>query len=316
MSEGSIQAVIVDPAAPERFVIRDVAAPQPLPNQALVVVKRFSVNRGEVRRAMTVTAQRPIGWDFAGVVEKPAADGSGPPAGARVAGMLDNGAWAQKIAAPVNAIAQIPDDVSFSVAASLPVAGLTALHSLYKGGFLLGKNVLVTGATGGTGDFACQLALLAGANVTATVRSPNRQAFVHQLGVRNIVVGEDPSAAANFGPFALIIDSVGGPHFDKILAMLATRGVCVIFGTSGGNEPTINASKFYSTGPTTLYGFILFNELKIEPASIGLKILADLVSSKKLVPHIDLEQSWTDIAKITKRLMDRAFTGKAVMAIE
>ena len=60
-----------------------------------------------------------------------------------------------------NALAELPDKVTFSQAATFPVAGLTALHALGKGGPLLGKRVLVTGATGGVGDFAVQLARLA-----------------------------------------------------------------------------------------------------------------------------------------------------------
>ena len=139
---------------------------------------------------------------------------------------------------------------------------------------------------------------------------------MQSLGVSDIVVGEDPSEAAGYGPYSLIIDSVGGPHFGKVLAMLATRGTCVIFGTTAGMEPTINASKFYSTGPTTSYGLILIQELLVEPASVGLDILGDLVGSKKITPHIDLEEPWQKVSEITKRLTERKFTGKAVLLVE
>jgi NADPH:quinone reductase-like Zn-dependent oxidoreductase len=310
------QAVVIDPSAVDRFVIRETPAPVPLPNQAVIRVKAISINRGEVRMGMNAPAGARIGWDFAGIVEQPAADGSGPKSGARVVGMLGKGSWAQAIAAPANAMAELPGNVSFTQAATLPVAGLTALHSLYKGGFLLGKNVLVTGATGGTGDFACQLALLGGANVTATVRSSNRVDFVKSLGVQNVVAGEDPSDAAKSGPYSLIIDSVAGPHFGKVLAMLATGGTCVMFGATGGAEPTINASKFYATGSATLYGLILFNELLSEPAGIGLKILADLVSAGKLKPRVEIEESWRKVGSIARDLMDRKFTGKAVLLVD
>jgi NADPH2:quinone reductase len=316
MPNSIIQAVVVDTSKPDRFVIRDVPAPQATPNQALVRVKAISLNRGEVRRSMSAPDGHRPGWDFAGIVESPAADGSGPKAGARVVGLLNSGSWAQLVATPTHSIASISDNVKFSQAATIPVAGLTALHSLYKGGLILGKSVLITGATGGTGDFACQLAKLAGANVVATVRSPDREAFVKSLGVDHIVVGDDPSAAANFGPYQLIIDSVGGPQFGKILAMLGPGGTCVVFGTTAGGEPNINLSKFYGTGGVTLYGFIIFHELQFEPPSIGLKKLADLVASGKLVPHIELEISWRGVAEVARNLMDRKFTGKAVLAVD
>jgi len=310
------QSIIIDPTSPDRFVIRDGPAPTALPNQALIRVKAISINRGEVRMGMNAPAGAKIGWDFAGIVDQPAADGTGPKAGTRVVGMINKGSWAQLIAAPTNAIAELPANVTFTQAAALPVAGLTALHSLYKGGFLLGKNVLVTGATGGTGDFACQLARLAGARVTATVRAASREPFIRSLGVQNIVVGEDPSDAAKSGPYSLIIDSVAGPNFGKVLAMLATGGTCVMFGATGGSEPTFNASKFYATGSATLYGMILFNELLREPAGIGLTILADLVATGKLKPRVEIEESWRKIGQIARDLMDRKFTGKAVLNVD
>ncbi len=312
----SIEAVVVDPAASGGFSIRQVPSPQPLPTEALVCVKSIAINPGEIRRSKAAPTGQRIGWDFAGIVEQPAADGSGPKSGARVAGMLYTGSWAQRISAPTNAMAEIPQKVSFSQAATLPVAGLTALHALYKGGFLLNRRVFVTGATGGTGDYACQLAKLAGAKVAAMARSPQREAFVRGLGVNHVIVGEDPSEAAKFGPYHLIVESVGGPNFGKILAMLAPRGTCVIFGTTAGTEPTINASKFYSTGQTTLYGMIVFNEFQNEAASIGMASLLDLVAAGKLVPHIEREDSWRNISQLTQDLTNRKFTGKAVLAID
>jgi NADPH:quinone reductase-like Zn-dependent oxidoreductase len=316
MGESANNAVVVDPAAPGRLVIRPVPAPQVLPNQLLVRVKAISVNPGELRRASGAPAGHRPGWDFAGIVEQSAADGTGPAVDSRVVGMLSVGSWAQRIAAPVNAVAKLPDNVSFAQAAALPVAGLTALHSLYKGGFLLNKPVLITGATGGTGDFACQLAHLGGARVVATVRSPQREGFVRGNGADQVVVGDDPSGAARFGPYALIIDSVGGPNFGKVLAMLATGGTYVIFGADAGVQTSFDARQFYSSGPKKIYGFLSFQELLTEPASIGLALLSDLVASGRLKPHIDLEEPWTKVAEIAQQLTDRKFTGKAVLSVE
>src|SRR4030095_4755915 len=99
---------------------------------------------------MAAAGWRP-GWDLAGVVERSAADGSGPAVGERVVGFLPEGAWAQRVVVPSNALAELPDKVTFSQAATFPVAGLTALHALDEGGPLLARRVLVTGATGGGG---------------------------------------------------------------------------------------------------------------------------------------------------------------------
>jgi NADPH:quinone reductase-like Zn-dependent oxidoreductase len=310
------KAVVVDPSAPGRFVIADFPAPQALPNQAIVRVKAVSINRGEVRYSMSAPAGRRPGWDLAGIVEKAAADGTGPKEGSRVVGLLNVGSWAQSVAVPTNAVAELPDSVSFEAASTLPVAGLTALHSLSKGGFLLGKKVLVTGATGGTGDFTIQLAKLAGALVVALARSKDREPIARQFGADHVVIGDDLSPAVALGPYDLIVDSVGGPNFGKTIEMLATRGVHVIFGATGGTDVSFNANKFYLAGHASLYGFILFKELNIEPASVGLKILAELVASGKLRPRVEIVESWTKVAELAQQLTDRKFVGKAVMRVE
>ena len=87
----SNRAVVVDLEAPGRLVIRPVADPVPDRGEAIVRVRAISLNRGEVRRSgMAAAGWRP-GWDLAGEVERAAADGSGPRAGARVVGLLGDG---------------------------------------------------------------------------------------------------------------------------------------------------------------------------------------------------------------------------------
>ena len=129
----TMRAVVVDPSSADHFVIREFPAPAPLPDEAVVRVNAISLNRGEVRYALSAPAGRRPGWDLAGVVEQAAANGAGPKAGQRVVGMLNVGSWAQRVAVPTNALAELPENVSFAQAATLPVAGLTALHSMYKG---------------------------------------------------------------------------------------------------------------------------------------------------------------------------------------
>ena len=93
----TIRAVVADPSVPERLALREVDAPTPLPNEALVRVRAISLNRGEVRNAMNTTAAIRPGWDVAGTVERAAADGSGPREGTRVVGFLNTGGWAELV---------------------------------------------------------------------------------------------------------------------------------------------------------------------------------------------------------------------------
>jgi NADPH:quinone reductase-like Zn-dependent oxidoreductase len=307
------RAVVVDPNAPGRLVIEPVPEPVPDRGESIVRVRAISLNRGEVRRSgMAAAGWRP-GWDLAGVVERAAADGSGPATGARVVGMLGEGAWAERVAVPTHALAALPDKVSFSQAATFPVAGLTALYALAKGGLLLGKRVLVTGATGGVGDFAVQLARLAGAHVTASVRRADQAATVRQLGAHDVTVGDEIPPAPKHD---LVVESVGGRTLGSALAALERGGVCVTLGVSASAEVTFDVRQFFVTGRSTLYGFYLFTELGNEPAGVGLRRLADLVAAGRLASHVSVERPWKEIAQVAQDLMARRFPGKAVLTLD
>lgn len=309
-----IRAVVSDPGVPERFVIREVDAPAPHPSEALVQVKAVSLNRGEVRMSLAANTIRRPGWDIAGVVVQQAADGSGPKVGTRVAGIARSGGWAEQVAIPTPQLGEIPEAVSFAQASTLPVAGLTALHSLWKGGFLLERPVLITGATGGVGDYAIQLARLAGAKVVAHIRKPDQEGIVREAGAHFVAVSEDLAEARKYGPYYFILDSVGGKVLADAMELIDEGGKIVSIGTSGGNQVTFNADRFYSIGMVTLYGLILFDELKtVEAASFGLKRLAGLIADGKLSPRISVEADWTEVANIARQLMDRSYPGKAVL---
>lgn len=307
-----VKAVVVDPSASGRLVIQEVELASPLANEAIVKVSSISLNRGEVRRSQSAEAGWRPGWDLAGTIETAASDGSGFPVGTRVVGFLPSGAWAERVVVPTNAIASLPDSVEFKTAATLPVAGLTALLALELGGMLLGKSVLITGASGGVGYFACQLAAGAGAIVTAQVRRPELVEFVKAAKAHQVVVGD---AFDQYAPYDLVLDSVGGEVLPLVLEHLALDGTCITFGATAGANITFNASKFYGKGGLSLYGFILFHELKKQSAAMGLSRLVNFVAEGLLVPHIDLEAPWSAIADVAEQLTNRQFLGKAVLHI-
>jgi NADPH:quinone reductase-like Zn-dependent oxidoreductase len=245
-------------------------------------------------------------------VDRAAPDGSGPPVGARVVGILTEGAWAERVSVPTHALAELPEKVTFAQAATFPVAGLTALHALAKGGLLLGRRVLVTGATGGVGDFAVQLARLAGAHVTANARRADQEGALRQLGAHEVVLGEEIAPSPKYD---LVVDSVGGRTLGTALAALQRNGVCVTLGVSSIAEVTFNARDFFVAGRTTLYGLYLFTELMIEPATVGLRRLGALVAAGQLSPHISVERPWMEIGRVAEDLMARRFPGKAVLML-
>ena len=305
-----IRAVVVDDAG--RLTLAPVAPPEPKPGEALIRVAAISLNRGEVKTAMSAAPGWRPGWDFAGTVVEAAADGSGPPAGTRVVGFAPVGAWAEYLASSTFAMAPIADDVSFEAAATLPVAAGTALHALRRGPTRPDRRVLITGASGGVGVYAIQLAAGAGDEVTAAIRTPANEALVRGLGAKHVTIGE--TLAEDVGPFDLIVESVGGRTLGAALGLLAPGGTCVNLGGSEGAMAEFDISKFRGAGGTSLYGLAMFYELQHEPPSLTLAELAGLVASGKLKPLIERRGPISDIAEVAEALMARQFAGKAVLS--
>ncbi len=312
----SIRAVVTDSAQATHLTIHEVEAPIAAPSQAIVQVSAISLNRGEVNRSQNAADGWRPGWDLAGTVIQQAADGSGPREGSRVVGFVAEGAWAEQVAVPTTNLAEIPASVSFAQAATLPVAGLTALRSLEKGGLLLKKRVLITGATGGVGHFAVQLAKQAGAYVVGTVRASHREAVVKDAGADAVVVGSDIAEAEKLGPYDIIVDGVGGKTFGTTVGMLAQGGTAVVYGASEGSETSFDLRRFFPVGGTSIYGFILFYEARVHPVAPDLARLAQMIADKQISPLIEVEKSWQEIGDVAQHLLKRSFSGKAVLYLD
>jgi NADPH:quinone reductase len=304
-------AVVNTPGGLEPVAIREVADLEPSPNEAIVAVRAFSLNRGELRLFQV----RPEGWrpgqDIAGIVLEAAADGSGPPAGTRVVALCDQAGWAERAAVPSYRIAPLAGNVSFAAAAALPVAGLTALRTLRHGAPLLGKRVLITGAAGGVGNLAVQLAARSGARVTAVVGGEERAQIIDGLGAAAIVTDIEQAQ----GRFALILEAAGGRSLSAAIDRVEAKGAIVIFGNSSGEPTEIDFRLFGEHQNARIQAFHYFTCESEDRFAPDLGLLAALVADGSLRPVIS-EYDWREINRVGPLLRGRQVGGKAVFHIE
>ncbi|MHA6623592.1 zinc-binding dehydrogenase [Pseudonocardia sp. DLS-67] len=312
-----MKAVVTDPGTTPGLRLSDVPPPEPAANQAVVRVEAFSLNAGETRTAQEATSSYVPGWDFAGVVDEPAADGSTPPKGTRVFGFIPQGSWAEYLVADSRMMAETPDGVSNAQAAALPVAAVTALASLESAGTLLRRTVLVTGAAGGVGRFACQLARLAGADVVAVSRRPALPEQLRSDGIASPTVFPTAAEAAAAGRYDVILDGVGGDTLAQALAALAPGGVCVSFGNGSRRPTSFDAGEFYHTQGARLQGFWLGQYLAAgTDCRPMLAWLADLVGRGRLHTPVHAALPWTEVATAAGLLTGQEVDGKIVLTVE
>jgi NADPH:quinone reductase-like Zn-dependent oxidoreductase len=303
-----MRAVVFDPQAPANLRFGEVSAPVVADDEVLIDVKAIALNFGEVR--FIADARQPgevPGWDAAGVVVQAAADGSGPSAGTRVVTFNGAGGWAERRAAPTGNIAVLPDSVDFASAAALPVAGVTALQALRALGSVVGRRVLITGASGGVGRFAVQLAARAGAHVIAAVGSAPRGAGLVELGAAEVVVGLDDVTEPVFG----VLENVGGPLLAQAFSLVGEGGSVQSIGMASNQPTTIDfEAERHRWTRKRLEPFTVR-----EPFEPDLNYLVELLATGQLDPQIGLRDSWDNVSGAAEALLDRRVAGKVVLDV-
>ncbi len=309
------QVIVTKNGGSVELAAADVAEPVARPGQAIVQVHSISLNRGEVSRAFYRADEGwTPGWDFAGTIVRAAE--TGPPAGTRVAGFKSDGAWAERITVEPHEFAVIPDGVSFELASTLPVAGLTALYALQKGGSLLGKEVLITGATGGMGQIAVQLALRAGAFVTAAVyrNTISAPSGIAPERLRVLRMDDEGLAALRTRSYDLVIEGVGGDVFRAAVQALAAGGTLVVLGATRDTSAQFDIREFFNIGRARIYGFNIFDEASDKPVTAGLGQLFALIERGDLSIPVTYRGSVAEIDRVARDLLDSKIPGKAVLA--
>ncbi|MEV5754191.1 zinc-binding dehydrogenase [Actinoallomurus sp. NPDC052308] len=305
-----MRAVVHDPEASAGLSLRTVPDPVPRRDQALIEVRAASLNFVDI--GFPADRGRPWsvpGMDAAGVVVEAAADGSGPPPGTRVASFgWEAGAWAELRAADTADLAVVPDAVDLGAASALPAAGVTALRALRALGPVVGRRVLVTGASGGVGRFAVQLAARAGAYVIAAVGGPDRAAGLRELGADEVVTDLRDVTAPVFG----VLENVGGALLAEAFGLVEPGGCAQSIGMASREPTTIDFEQERLAG----------GRKRLEPFNVGreafgpdLAYLVDLLAQGALDPQIGWRGSWERAPEAAEALLARRVRGKAVLDI-
>ena len=306
----TIPAFVPAPDAPGRIALADVPQPEPGPDEALVIVEAYSVNRGELFLLEAPREGWRPGQDVAGHVERTAADGSGPAQGTRVVAHVPAGGWAPLAAAPTDALAMLPDGVTVTEASTLGVAGLTALRLLRTAGSVAGKRVLLTGASGGLGHFVAELAATQGALVTAVSASAQRGERLLALGAAEVVTDVESAE----GPFEVVFESVGGSSLEAAVVRLAPRGTLLWLGQASRQPATLDLFAVLSAAPyASIVPFSYWRTGASDAADLA--TLVRLVAGGRLHPEIGLQADWHETPDVLVALAERRVRGNAVLTI-
>ena len=325
---------VVNTAAggPEVLAIRDVEKPVPAPAEVLIEVKASALNRADLLQrqgkypAPPDSPQDIPGIEFAGVVSA-----AGPKArlwrvGQRVFGIAGGGAHAEFITAHERSLAEIPANLSWSEAAAVPEAFITAHDALWKqAGLRPGESVLIHAVGSGVGLAAVQLARALGAVPFGTSRSKDKIDRSKSFGLQEgyIISGsademkEVAKTATGGRGFDVVLDLVGGPYAGASVAALAPRGRLLLVGTVGGRNSDFDLGQILGKR-LTIIGTVLRARALEEKILVAKAFAAEVIplfANGKLRPVIDSEFDLIEVLAAHVRLESNQTFGKVVIRV-
>jgi NADPH:quinone reductase-like Zn-dependent oxidoreductase len=304
--------------------------PVPKDDQVLIKVRAASLNAfdayvirdtwlGRLFFGLRKPKETGVGRDVAGEVEAVGKNVTQFKPGDEVFGIC-RGALAEYACAFERALVMKPSNVSFEEAASLPLAGLTALQGLRQGKIQPGQKVLINGATGGVGTFAVQIAKSFGAEVTAVCSTRNVD-LVRSIGADHVIDYTKEDFTKSDQRYDVIFDNVCNHSFTERRRVLTPKGICVLAGMGGAGVKEGQAIRRIAGNLFKARGLSSFTDQKFaqymtEMSKPDLIMLGDLIQAGKLMPVIERTYKLNDAPEALRHLDGGHARGKVVITVE
>jgi NADPH:quinone reductase-like Zn-dependent oxidoreductase len=310
--------------------LEEIAKPVPNDDQVLVKVRAASVNpydwhfiegTPKIMR-LGVGLRKPtdtrLGVDYAGTVEAVGKGVTQFKPGDEVFGGR-GGAFAEYVCPrAVRAIAIKPANITFEQAASVNIAGITALQALRDSGKVQsGQKVLINGASGGVGTFAVQIAKSFGADVTGVCSTRNVD-LVRSLGADHVIDYTKEDFAKSGQRYDVVLDNVPNHSLSDCRGILTPKGKYVMIGGGGPNDGRW-VGPFGRVIKTMLMSPFVSQQMGMMMADTSQKdltILADMMQSGKIKPVIDRTYKLSEVPAAIAYLEEGHARGKVVITVE
>jgi NADPH:quinone reductase-like Zn-dependent oxidoreductase len=298
--------------------------PAPGEGQVLVEVHAAGLDRGTehvmtgkpyaVRLAMGVRRPRqPVpGRDVAGVVVSVGAGVTRFAPGDEVYG-VGPGSVADYAVASEDKLARKPENLTFAQAAVLPISAGTALQAIETARLTAGQSVLVTGASGGVGSYAVQLAADLGAEVTA-VCSTAKVDHVTALGAHHVIDRSTVDWSDGGRHYDVILDIAGNPALARLRRALTPRGTAVFVGGEGAGAITGMGRQLRGAALSPFIEQRLVPLVARERAT-DYERLSQMVEGGRLTPSLDRTYQLEDAADAVRQLEEGSVRGKVAIAV-
>jgi len=326
-----MRAIVIDqPGGPEVLVLREVPTPVPVRGEVRVRVRATAVNRADLLQRIgqyPAPADSPAdipGLEYAGEIDAVGEGVSDLKVGDRVFGLAGGGTYAEQLVVHARTVAKMPEGLSFTEAAAIPEAFITAWDAMVtQGGLIAGETVLISAVGSGVGTAAVQLARAIGARSVGTARTATKLARAHALGLDDGVVAENGRFSAGVLQATsgrgvdVILELVGGAYLAEDLACSAPQARIVLVGLLAGRGVELDLGVVLRKR-LRIQGTVLRSrplEEKIAATQAFARSVVPLVARKVVHPVIDRVMPLADAGEAHRHMATNEGFGKLVLEV-